>query len=208
MINRRRACVLLSVAPLAAASPARAQATAGPAAPIVALNNALLASMRAGKATPFPQRVAALAPVVQRTFDLPAILRSSVGPRFDSLPADQKARLQSVFDRFTVARYASNFDTDSGDRFEVLPDTRAAGADTVVQTRILPASGSPARIDYVMRRTADGWRAVDVLLDGTISQAAVTRSDFRSLLSSNDAGPLIASLSRKIADLSGGTLAP
>ena len=29
---------------------------------------------------------------------------------------------------------------------------------------------------------ADAWKAVDVLLDGTISRVAVQRSDFRSLL--------------------------
>ena len=88
----------------------------------------------------------------------------------------------------------------------MLPDSRSIGADQVVATQIAPASGTPTRIDYVMRRTATGWRAVDVYLNGTISQVAVQRSDFRSLLGTGDAGPLIASLQRKIADLSRGTL--
>ena len=56
-------------------------------------------------------------------------------------------------------------------------------------------------------RDANGtWRAVDVLLDGSISRVAVQRSDFRKILASGDANALIASLKRKIADLSDGSL--
>ena len=57
-----------------------------------------------------------------------------------------------------------------------------------------------------MRRGGAGWRVVDIYLNGTISQVAVQRSDFRSLLGQGDAGPLIASLQRKVAELSRGTL--
>ena len=52
----------------------------------------------------------------------------------------------------------------------------------------------------------DGWRAVDVLLDGSISRVAVQRSDFRKLLDPGDASALIASLEKKVSDLSGGAL--
>lgn len=175
------------------------------AAPIQALNQALLASMRAGKSTPFPQRYAGLAPVVERAFDLPAILQASVGPRWASVPAAQQAALLDVFRKFTVSSYAANFSEFNGERIEVVADSRSVGADQVVGTRIAPASGEPTRIDYVMRRGAGGWRAVDVLLNGSISQVAVNRSDWRSALGSG-AEPLIDNLRRKVADLSGGTI--
>ena len=174
--------------------------------PIAALNSGLIAAMRSGKATPFPQRYAALLPVVDRAFDLGAVLQAVVGPRWAGLPAAQQAQLLDVFRKYTVATYVANFDGFGGERLDVLPDSRSIGADQVVATQIAPASGAPTRIDYVMRRTASGWRAVDVYLNGTISQVAVQRSDFRSLLGTGDAGPLIASLQRKIADLSRGTL--
>ena len=91
-------------------------------------------------------------------------------------------------------------------RSKITPDPRVLGRDVVVETRIAPARGDPTRIDYVMRET-NGWRIVDVLLDGTISRVAVQRSDFRSLLGgSGDAQALISSLERKTSDLSGGTL--
>lgn len=181
-------------------------ADAEAAAPIAALNRGIIAGMRAGKATPFPQRFNALAPLVEGAFDLPVILQAVVGPRWSSLPAAQQSQLLDVFRRFTVASYVSNFDAFNGEKLEVLPSSRTVGADQVVETQIVPASGAPTKINYVMRRTPQGWRAVDVLLNGSISQDAVQRSDFRSLLGSGDAGPLIQNLQRKIADLSGGTL--
>jgi phospholipid transport system substrate-binding protein len=177
------------------------------AAPIAALNRGLIAGMQAGKSTPFAKRFATLAPLVEGAFDIPGILQASVGPRWAALPPAQQAQLLDVFRRFTVASYVANFDTYDGEKLEVLPDSRTVGADQVVASQIVPASGAPTRIDYVMRRTPAGWRAVDVLLNGSISRVAVQRSDFRSLLGSGDAGPLIQSLQRKIADLSGGALA-
>lgn len=176
------------------------------AAPIEALNKAILAGMKAGMKTPFVQRFNALAPAVDQAFDLPGVLLASVGPRFPSLPADQQARLLDVFRKFTVASYASNFDSFAGERLEVLPDQRSVGADVVVPTQIVPAGGDPVRIDYVMRQGPQGWRAIDVLLNGSISQNAVKRSDFRSLVSATSAQPLIDSLQRKVTELSGGAL--
>ncbi len=204
MIAGRRLVLALPLG-IAFAAPARAADPAA-AAPIEALNKAVLASMKAGIASPFLKRFNLLAPAVDQAFDLPGILAASVGPRFASLPADQQARLLDVFRKFTVASYAANFDSFAGERLEVLPDQRSVGTDIVVPTQLAPTSGEPVRIDYVMHRGPQGWRAVDVLLNGSISQNAVKRSDFRSLVTATSAQPLIESLQRKVADLSGGAL--
>lgn len=198
----RRVVLLAALAPLAArAAPPDA------AAPIEALNAGLLAAMRAGRATPFAQRYAALAPAVERAFDLPAVLQASVGPRWAGLPPAQQEQLLDVFRRFTVSSYLSSFSAFNGERLEVLPENRAIGADQVVATQIVPAGAAPTRIDYVMRQTPAGWRAVDVLLNGSISRVAVQRSDFRSLLDQGSASRLIANLQGKVAELSGGASA-
>jgi ABC-type transporter MlaC component len=57
-----------------------------------------------------------------------------------------------------------------------------------------------------MRHTAASWKAVDVLSDGKISQVAVQRSDFHSLLASGGVPALQAGLQRKVASLSNGEL--
>lgn len=176
----------------------------GPAVPIAALNATLREVMKAGRATPFAARAARLRPAVERAFDLPAILAASVGPRFASFPDAAKRELLEAFTMFTVATWVGNFDTDSGERFELAPETRALGADQVVTTRIVPQSGEATRLDYVMRQGPGGWKAVDILLNGTISRVAVQRSDFRTLVSGGDPGPLLASLRSRTASLAAG----
>ena len=162
--------------------------------------------MRMGPGTPFQQRFDRLTPVIDQVFDLDTILRSSVGLRWSSLDEKSRQTLFTVFRAFTIASYTANFDNDSGEKLTVLPQTRTSGPDVIVETTLTPAKGDPVRIDYLMHGGAAGWNVVDVLLDGTISRVAVQRSDFRSLLASGDPGQLVASLKRKVSDLSGGAM--
>ncbi len=145
-----------------------------------------------------------LTPVVLAAFDLPRILGSSVGPRFAGFPPDAQAELLDVFTQFTVASYVANFDDYNGERFDILPETRRAGSDEVVQTKLLLQNGDILKLDYVMHRGDGGWKIIDVLLNGSISRVAVQRSDFRALLGGGDAGKLIASLRDKVARLAAG----
>jgi phospholipid transport system substrate-binding protein len=199
---------LLCLALAGAVTPGLVHATAppGPAAPIAALYAALEALMRAGAGTPFRQRFHRIAPVIDGTLDLPTILRSSVGARWTTLDAATQVALHKAFRRFTVATYVANFDKYDGERFELSPTLRQVGAEQVVQSRIIQGNGEQIRLDYIMRQTDAGWRAVDILLDGAISRVAVQHSDFRALLRDGGATALIASLEQKTADLAGGSM--
>lgn len=183
-----------------------AQDTAAIRKPIVDLYTALEALMRTGRATPFPERFRTLAPVIDRVYDLTTVLRVSVGLRWPSFDEPTRKALMDAFRAFTIASFVANFDKWEGETFEVLPETRMVGADQVVQTRIVAETGEPIKLDYVMAPSDAGWRVTDVLLDGSISRVAVQRSDFRALLAHGDAAELIASLRRKVAHLSGGTI--
>ena len=147
-----------------------------------------------------------LAPVIDRVFDLDAILRSSVGLSWSLLPPDQQDQLRSAFRRYTTASYVDSFDHLDGQCFTVEPHLRppAGNGEQIVVTRITPRSGDSHEIDYVMRNTPSGWRAVDVLADGAISRVAVQRSDFRRLLSRGGALALANSLASKSLHLSDG----
>ncbi len=200
-MRRRLLLVLAALAPLAAGA---ARAQPAPAAPIEALNDGLLRVMRAGKATPFAERAGILLPLVQQAFDLRQILETSVGPRWASFAPDIQAQLLDAFTQFTVASWVANFDSYGGESFQILPALRQVGADEVVQTRLVPASGAPTELDYVMRNDGGAWKAVDILLDGSISRVAVQRSDFRGVLGGGDAGRLIAMLRDKTRSLAAG----
>jgi phospholipid transport system substrate-binding protein len=205
----RRACLLACIAAAAVTgdlvAPARADSNPRPSQPIDDLLAALEAAMRSGRRTPFATRFDALAPVIERVFDLETVLKVSVGMRWSSFDEATRERLAAVFHRFTIATYVASFDRYAGEKFAVVPGARASGLDRVVRTEV--ASGARAiRLDYVMRQFGYEWRAVDVLIDGSISRVAVQRSDFRTILASGNAEALIRSLQRKVADLSEGAL--
>jgi len=205
-LTRRALLPSLVAAALIAVEPVRAQSDGELGQPLTQLNAGLEAAMRAGRTTPFVQRFDALAPVVDRAFDLATVLKVSVGMRWDSMDPAAQARLAQTFRRFTIASYVANFDKYEGERFQVLPGSRDQGADRIVHTEIVFADGRRVRLDYVMRDDAGTWKVVDVLLDGSISRVAVQRSDFRKILAKGDADALIDSLRQKIVDLSNGAL--
>ena len=199
----RRICLTL---PLLTVRPRRSDAAADPAilAPARTLIEALLVVMKQGKTTQFATRVTTLGPVIDRSFDLDAILRASAGSGFAGLEPAQQEALRAAFRDYTIASYVHSFDSFNGQRFEVQPDTRAVpNGEQVVMTRIVPVSGETHALDYVMRASGTAWRVVDVLADGSVSRVAVQRSDFRRLLSLGGAPALIASLRAKAVDLAG-----
>jgi phospholipid transport system substrate-binding protein len=211
---RRRGLLGVAAALILGASlPARAanddpvHAASGDAAiaPIKVLIDGLQQVMKAGAGTPFSRRFDMLAPVIDRTFDLTAILRESVGAPWAALPPDQQALLAQAFRRYTVATYVNGFDSSDGLQFEVSSQTRAVGNELVVATKVIPKTGDSHELDYVMRQGDAGWRVRDVLADGSISRVAVQRSDFRRLLARGGALALVESLRSKSADLSDGS---
>ena len=175
-------------------------------APVEQLHAGLVSIMMVGKTASFRQRYEMIAPVIGRTFDLEAILRQVVGPRWASLPAEQQTALADAFRRYTIASYVANFDSYSGQHFDVAPVARAVGNDRVVETRIAGPGGGVHGLDYVMRQESGGWKVVDVLAEGSISRVASQRSEMRSLLADGGGAGLLVSLRQKTAELSGGIL--
>jgi phospholipid transport system substrate-binding protein len=185
---------------------ARAEANddASATAPIEQLDGALLAAMKAGGTMTFEERYRTLAPVVEQVFNLDAVLASSIGLSWATLPEADKMTLAAAFRRYTVSSYVTSFSSHNGQSFQVQPTVRTLpNGSVVVQSRLIRANGSSVALDYVMRHGPAGWQAVDVLMDGSISRVAVQRSDFCELLKSGGVPALTAGLEHKVANLSG-----
>ncbi len=208
VLQPRRAVLCLSAALLFTLPFASAPAESvedSPVAPIEALDQALIEIMKAGKHTPFQQRADMLAPAIDQAFDLPNVLKFSVGLGWSAMTSEQQAALLAAFRRYTIASYVENFDSYEGQRFVVDPTTRAlSDGRQVVSSKIIPQAGTPHTLDYVMQKTDSGWKAVDVLAEGSISRVAVQRSDFSALLNKGGAPALEASLQEKTEALSRG----
>ena len=73
-----------------------------------------------------------------------------------------------------------------------------------METKIVKSNGESTTLNYLMRQNQGSWQISDVYLDGTISQVAVQRSEFNSILRREGIDGLIIALNRKVDLLSHG----
>ena len=156
----------------------------------------LLGNMQQGRMLGESGRYAKLAPVVDRTFDIPLMTRLAVGPAWETLPPAEQQRLQAAFAHYVTATYADQFDSYSGQQLQVTGE-RQTGDNIMVQTKIVKSNGETTKLDYLMRPDHGAWQISDVYLDGTISQLAVHRSEFYSILRREGVDGLVMALNRK-----------
>jgi phospholipid transport system substrate-binding protein len=189
-------CLALSLAAGAGALTPAAAAVSNPEQPVEAFYEVLLSNMKQGGMLGESGRYARLAPVVDRTFDLPFMTRLAVGPYWETLNQAQQQQLMAAFAHYVAATYADRFDSYSGQQLQVTGE-RPYGADVMVQTKIANANGETTKLDYRMHQNQGAWEISDVYLDGTISQLAVHRSEFHSILRRDGVDGLVIALNRK-----------
>ena len=179
----------------ASAQPAAAKPSLeGAKAPVEAFYAALDASMKAGDSLAFEARKKQLEPVIAKTFDLPLMAAKVLGRHWKSLaPADQK-RWAAAFAGLTVKTYAEQFDENSGLVFEIGAVQAAPGGTALVRTKLKRANDDPVAIDYRMRPSASGWRVMDIFLNGTVSELALRRSEYGSVLERDGFEKLVVTL--------------
>ncbi len=184
---------LFAAAALALAVPA--VAAPGPAVPIAAFDDALLAAMKTGKSVPLPARVAKLLPVVRATHDLDAMAAAVVGPPWAATPAADRAALIEAFARHSAVAYAENFNGWDGERFIIDPKITPRGSGQVV-TVTIAGKGAATPLLFRMRDGGSGWRIVDIYAEG-VSQVAVQRAEFAAIIKSGGVAALAKQLNAR-----------
>jgi phospholipid transport system substrate-binding protein len=177
--------------------------TSDPQANVRGFYDTLLNTMKNGRTLGQSGRYARLGPAVDRVFDVPSMTRLAVGPSWATLPAAQQQQLTEAFRHYIAATYADRFDSYSGEQLQVTGE-RPYNADIIVQTKIVKSNGETTTLNYLMRQNQGSWQISDVYLDGTISQVAVQRSEFNSILRRDGVDGLVMTLNRKTDLLSRG----
>jgi phospholipid transport system substrate-binding protein len=187
-------CLALGAPPTRAGEPGAGAALEGARAPIESFYRALDASMKAGGSLTFDARKQRLAPAVGSTFDLPLMAAKVLGRHWRSLPAADQKRWIEAFSGLTLKTYAEQFAEDSGLRFEVGTVQAAPAGTALVRTQLTRADDEPVAIDYRLRPVAGGWRVIDIFLNGTVSELALRRSEYTSVLERDGFVTLVSTL--------------
>ena len=171
-----------------------------PEAPIRRLNAALIDIMKSAEGgAPYSGRYAIVAPVVRETFDVLFMAAKSIGGHWRKLDAEQRKRWVKTFEDFTISNFADRFDGFSGQSFEIAGERPASRDTRVVETLLNRPGDEAVELDYRMSARAGNWRVVDIYSDGSVSEVALRRSEYKSVLKGGGIDALIAAVEAKTA---------
>ncbi len=178
-----------------AAGSARPQGAAS--AVINNLHEALLQVMKEAETLGAQGRYQRLEPTIKETYDFGRMVAIIAGSSWQAADGDQRARLRQAFERSSISTYAARFNGYSGERFEVLGERPGPRGAVLVDTQIVRPNAEPVPITYVMIESDQHWRVVDVLLEKSISELAVRRSEYNQILRDGGTDRLAATLQAK-----------
>jgi phospholipid transport system substrate-binding protein len=159
--------------------------------------NELLDVMKQGKALGFQGRYDKLDVAVKKSHDLPKIARIVVGKQWEELTPEQQTKLETVFSRLSVSAYAHNFKDYAGESFNFISEEETGRGGVVMHTNLRIPGEKDVKFDYMMKKKDEGWRIINIIADG-VSDLALKRSDYTSVLSREGFDALIAKITEKI----------
>lgn len=171
---------------------------------IARLDQGLLAVLKEAEALGFDGRMRRLEPLVIAAYDVPFMAEKSLGQGWKSLSEVDRQKWVDLSRQFSVANYAANFDRWADQSIDIVGEEPGANDTQIVHTRITTPSIEPIEMNYRLHQTEAGWRIVDVYLKGTVSELALRRADYTSMLERSGFEGLVAAMRARIADLAAG----
>lgn len=169
------------------------------------LHAALLDIMQNADTLGFAGRRDRIAPVIEKSFDLPFIARFVVGRYWDEVGSGRQREFRDVFSRWTIAQYAARFDGYTNEKFVTVSSDQTRKGRVLVRT-VLEVGGDPAgnvTLDYLLRYKTGDWRIINVIANG-VSDLSLKRADYGSVIRSQGIGALIDKLNEQIAEFESG----
>lgn len=173
-------------------------AHAGDARALIDEFHAALAGVAASQPADFDARFEALVAIVDATHDLESIARLTLGLHWNELDELQRAAFIERFRELSIATYASRFGELREDQFEVLEFVEQPRGRQLVRAQLHIADREPLGFDYLLHRTDEGWRIVNIVVDG-VSDLALKRAEYARTMRDGDFDALLALLDEQTA---------
>lgn len=188
-------CLLLAAPWVSAQAPEKT-----PKVVVEALHAELLQVMKNADALGYSGRYRQLEPVIENSFDLPALARSSVRGYWDQFTPAQQEQFISDFRRMSIDTYAQRFDGYNGEIFKTLEDNPIARGNHLVKTRLIKTDGETVSLDYILTSIDGDWRIVNVVAQG-VSDLALKRSQYVGVLKRQGVAGFLARFEARLDSL-------
>lgn len=160
--------------------------------------HAALAGVSAGQAVDYDARYDALAQIVDTTHDLEFISRLTLGLHWNELDEAQRAAFVQRFRELSIATYAARFAELDEDQFEIVERVAQPRGRELVRAQLHIADREPLSFDYLLHATDDGWRIVNIIVDG-VSDLALKRAEYSQQMRDGDFDTLLTLLDEQAA---------
>jgi phospholipid transport system substrate-binding protein len=197
----RRSATVCALALLLTATPADTRAVESARSAIDHFHAGLLDVMKRAKELGYEGRYHQFEGLIGQHFDTPFMASKAVGRYWKEMGEADQRRLVQAFGRFTVANYAGRFDGYSGQSFETRREEPSLYETVLVYTRLAEPAGDVIEINYRLREVDGAWKIIDVYLNGTVSEIALRRSEYTSILGREGVDGLISALEVRIREL-------
>jgi len=130
-------------------------------------------------------------------FDFPRMTALAMGRSWRTATPEQQKQLTDEFRTLLVRTYSGALANYRDNTIEYKP-LRINPSDTevTVRTEVKRSGQAPVQIDYGMEKTADGWKAYDVIVAG-VSLVTTYRDEFNDTVKSSGIDGLIKALESK-----------
>lgn len=179
-------------------------AFASPQSDVVEQFNGTLLTLLEGE-NDFDGRYAKVEPAIKEAFDLQFMASKVIGRGWKDLSPEQKQLWLDTFTRLTASNYAGRFVGEKGPSFETLGEEDGARETKVVRTKLINPNDDDVELSYRLRETPTGWKVIDCYLDGTVSEIALRRSEYGSVLRRDGFDTLVQAVNSKSDQLAKGT---
>jgi len=168
---------------------------------VAKLNATLVEVMKNAKALGYQGRYDVLAPVMLATHDFESVSKIAVGKHWKTLSDGQQDTLVKKLTEFSIASYAAQFDSYSGEEF-VYQSEQPGKNDRVTVHYVLKAKDEPEhKFAYTLQQVNGTWRIINTVVDG-FSNLASMKAQYEQVIESEGFDSLIKKLSEKIANYS------
>ena len=152
----------------------------------------------------YDERFKAIEKIAQFSFDIPGMARASYGPGYGSLTAQQKRTWLVTYEKFHISSLAYSMQKYRGQTYRTLGFLEPGPALVIVESKLdFPGRIADVLINYRVFRTHEGWRIVDVYSPPTVSEVAVRRAEYQTVLDRRGFDGLIAEMQARVAKRGG-----
>ncbi|HXM81257.1 MAG TPA: ABC transporter substrate-binding protein [Burkholderiales bacterium] len=185
---------------MAVALPVRAQQDLGPEELVKKVTQDVLDAIKSDKQLAAGDKQKALKLAEEKVLphiDFEEATRLAVGRAWAQATPEQKKRLVEEFRKMMVRTYSSAISAYEGQTMKVQPVRMKPGdTEVTVHNQYIRAGGKPLPVDYVMRKTDEGWKIYDIVVEG-VSLVLTYRSEFDAIVKQSGIDGLIKRLSEK-----------